>query len=178
MRLTYVCADWFEHLQIFAMILFSYFGSLHQTEKNKWNLNRIDWDWYVNCSVLNHLMLSLLLFTLTSWAWAAVSILLFVMFRVFHRLRTSHPPRCTLCKSWTRDPVRRHCGSIRWALRQNCVSLLGNTDYCRWHRHICKSRGQHSVDRRFWSYETVNGNREKVHGISPHILIGKMVCNL
>lgn len=96
-------------------------------------------------------------FTLGNWAWEAVSILLFVMFHVFLQPKTSHQPPCTPYRSWTPDPIRIHCGSIHLVLRQNCVLLLGNTDYYHLHRHICRNISQHNVGTRFWSSETAIG---------------------
>lgn len=102
-------------------------------------------------------------FTLGNWAWAAVLILLFVMFHVSRQPETSHRPLCTPCRSWTPDPIRRHCGSIHSALRRNCVLLLGNTDYCHSHRHICRNISQRNVGTRFWSSETAIKPNENIH---------------
>lgn len=76
------------------------------------------------------------------------------MFHEFHQPKTSHRPRCTLYRNWIQDPIHKHYGNIRLVPQQNCVLLLNNTDYCHLHRHICKNRDQHNVDKQFWSYET------------------------
>ena len=67
---------------------------------------------------------------------------------------TSRQPPCTPCRSWRPDQARTRCGSTRWAPPQSCGWLRGSRDCCRWRRRRCKSRGQRSAGKWFWSYGT------------------------
>lgn len=94
-------------------------------------------------------------FTRANLMLAVASILLFEMFRVFHRPKTFHQPPYTLYRSWIPDPARTHYGSIRLTLQRNYVWLPSNTDCYHSHQRICKSIGPHSVDTQFWSSGTI-----------------------
>lgn len=111
-----------------------------------------------NFGIITLLGISLGAFNRESWALITASGLWSATSRESRPPKTSRRRPCKLCRSWTQDPARRHCGSIRSTLPRNCEWLRDNTSCYRSRPHRCRSRAQHIGDKRFWSCGTAWGN--------------------